>query len=284
MGDGSKLAYPADVHPASRTVIQPTVRRHGAPMRPKEHGAWAVLLGAFVAGAGIAGRFTGSLALLLIVLVGLALANGPLTVLVRRGTDDGAMRSRALRWGGLYAGAGAVAAIPLAFVHPGVLFGFAGLAVAFGVVRVWLVRRRRDRGLAGELIGVAGLSLAGPAATAFVRGMIAPTDAVLWLLLCLYFCSGVFYVRMRVRAAQRNGAQGGHALGACIGFHLLLVLAVAILVAAAVVPWRVGTAFIPALGRVAVGLRVTTPLNLRRLGWSEVAFAAGFVGALVLTF
>lgn len=55
----------------------------GRPVIPKEHGAWAVLYGAFLAGVGVAGRVTLPVTLLLGGVTLLALANGPLTDLAR---------------------------------------------------------------------------------------------------------------------------------------------------------------------------------------------------------
>jgi YwiC-like protein len=254
-------------------------------MRPKEHEAWAVLLGAFLAGIGVAGRITHPVVLLLGALVCLSLANGPMTVLVRSGTADRLVRGRTLRWLFLYTAGVAAFSVPLVLVVSlAVLSQFAVPAIAFAVARVLFVHRGWDRSVAGELVGVFGLGLAGPAVTAISRGAVQSADGVLWLLLCLYFGSGVFYVRMRVRTGLRNAVQGGRSVRACIAYHLLLVGIVAVLGATGVVSWLVGLAFAPALWRVTVGFRRTGRLNLRRLGWSEVAFAAAFVGALVLTF
>lgn len=52
-----------------------------------------------------------------------------------------------------------------------------------------------------------------------------------------------------------------------------------------VIPWPVLLAFAPALWRAAAGLnREEARLDLRRLGWSEVAVATAFVIILVVAF
>ncbi len=67
--------------------------------------------------------------------------------------------------------------------------------------------------------------------------------------------------------------------------HALLIAAVPALSLARVIPWPVLLAFAPALWRAAAGLnREETRLDLRRLGWSEVAVATAFVLILIATF
>jgi hypothetical protein len=131
--------------------------------------------------------------------------------------------------------------------------------------------------------------MVGAAAHAVAVGEIQRTGAVLWLLLFLFFASGVFYVRMRVHGmfAHRKGEPSGltQARWACVGYHALLLAAVPALTVVHLVPWPVLLAYGPALGRTAAGLRQRkADLNLRRLGWSEVALTVIFVSLLVAAF
>ncbi|MFI5339351.1 MAG: hypothetical protein ACHQ7N_05890 [Candidatus Methylomirabilales bacterium] len=120
-------------------------------------------------------------------------------------------------------------------------------------------------------------------------GMGRPISAVLWLLLFLFFASGVFYVRMRVHGlvAQRRGPTSGSnpARWPCVLYHALLIIVIPALFLARLVPWPALLAFAPALWRAAAGLnREETRLDLRRLGWSEVALASAFVILLIAAF
>ena len=266
--------------------------RMGRPIIPREHGAWAVLLGAFLAGVGVGGRATLPVALLLGGVILLALANGPLAVLLRN-PDGGQPRSQrrcALGWLLVY-GAGATACLaPLLVLYQmSFLLSFGMAAALFFVLRAFLVREGEDRSLSGELVGTAGLALAGPVAHAVAVGGAQPIGAVLWLLLFLFFVSGVFYVRMRIRMvlAKRRGttAASKPARTWCVLYHLLLLLVVPALAASNLIPWPALLAFAPALWRAAAGLRrQEAPLNLRRLGWSEVGLTAAFVVLLVSSF
>ena len=271
-----------------KTVNPPVVRR---PIAPKEHGAWAVLYGAFLAGVGVAGHVTVPVILLLGVVTLLAFANGPLTGLLRpaRGEGPTGERRHAVLWLALY-GSGALAALVplLALYRMTFLFPFGMAAACFFVLRAFLVREGDDRSLAGELIGTGGLTLVGPVAHAVAVGQVQPIGAVLWLLLALFFAGGVFYVRMRIRVmiAHRKGAMAasGPARWWCILYHVFLLLLVPALAAGNLIPWAVLLAFAPAIWRAAVGLRRReATLKLRRLGWSEVGLTVAFVLILIVS-
>jgi hypothetical protein len=266
-------------------------QRMGRPIIPKEHGAWAVLYGAFLAGVGVAGRVTLPTMLLLGGVTLLALANGPLAVLLRNpGVQPASDQRRIIGWLLAYGASAAACLAPLLVVYRMTFLVPFGMAAAlFFVLRAFLVREGEDRSLPGELVGTAGLTLVGPTAHAVAVGAAQPTGAVLWLLLFLFFVSGVFYVRMRIRVvlSQRRGTADAPnpARRWCILYHLLLLLAVPALAAVQLIPWPVLLSFAPALWRAAAGLRrQDASLNLKRLGWSEVGLTAAFVVLLVFSF
>ncbi|MGE5850865.1 MAG: YwiC-like family protein [Candidatus Methylomirabilota bacterium] len=259
----------------------------GRPIVPKEHGAWAVIYGAFLVGVGVAGRVTLPVVLLLVGVTAAALANGPFTILVRATPGEAAAerKQRAFTWLLLYAGVAALAFGPLPIIF-GMTFllPFGMGAVFFLLLRAFLVREQDDRTLGAELAGMAGLTMVGPTAHAVAVGQVRPMGAVLWLLLFLFFASGVFYVRMRIHAmvAERRGKSSNPAVRSCVLYHVLLFVVISSLVMIQVIPWPVLLAFAPALWRAAAGLgRKATRLDVRRLGWSEVAVASAFVLLLI---
>jgi hypothetical protein len=269
-----------------------TVSGIGRPILPKEHGAWAVLYGSFLAGMGVSGRVTVPVILLLVGITAATLANGTLGILARSpaGPAHAGRRRHALAWFLIYAGAAALALTPLVGLFRMTFLLPFGLGAAhFFLVRALLIRRREDRGLIGELLGTAGLTMVGAVSHAVAVGEIQPIGLVLWLLLFLFFASGVFYVRMRVHgvAAERRGgrAASNPARGLFVLYHALLILAAPALFLARVAPWPVLLAFAPALWRAAAGLgRNDARLDLHRLGWSEVAVATAFVLLLIAAF
>jgi hypothetical protein len=158
-------------------------------------------------------------------------------------------------------------------------------ACAF-LLRGFFVRQGDDRSLPGELVGMAALTLVGPMAHAVAVDGAQPVGAVLWFLLILFFASGVFYVRMRIRVmlAQRRGipAVSSRARWSCLVFHAFLLLLIPGLAVGHLIPWAVLLAFAPAIWRAAAGLRrQDATLNLKRLGWSEVGLTAVFVLLLI---
>jgi hypothetical protein len=264
----------------------------GRPIVPKEHGAWAVLYGSFLAGAGVAGRVTFPVVCLLVGITAATFANGSLTILARSpaGPVHAERRRQALTWFLLYGAAAAAAFVPLLSIFRMTFLLPFGLAAAFFLVaRAVLIGKHEDRSLIGELVGTAGLSMVGAIAHAVAAGEVRPIGTVLWLLLFLFFASGIFYVRMRVygMVAQRKGVTtaSNPARWSCVLFHALLIVVVPALLLTRVIPWPVLLAFAPALWRAAVGLtREEVRLDLRRLGWSEVAVAVSFVLLLIAAF
>lgn len=264
----------------------------GRPIVPKEHGAWAVLYGSFLAGVGVAGRFTLPVALCLVGITAAAFANASLAILARSNAGEVPMERcrHALTWFLLYGVVAAAALVPLLTVfRMTFLLPFGMTAAFFLLLRAYLIRERDDRTLIGELVGAAGLTMVGAVGHAVSAGEVRPISAVLWLLLWLFFAGGIFYVRMRVHGmvAQRKATPGASnpAFWSCTIYHALLLVAMPALAAARIVPWPVLLAFAPAVWRAAVGLRQeNTRLDLRRLGWSEVAVATSFVILLIAAF
>ena len=264
----------------------------GRPLVPKEHGVWAVLYGSFLVGVGVAGRVTLPVVLCLVGITAAAFANGSLPILVRANTREvhRERRRHARTWILLYGATAATALAPLLLVfRMTFLLPFGVGAAFFLLLRAFLIWERGERTLIGELVGVAGLTMVGPVAHAVSTGEIRPISAVLLLLLFLFFASGIFYVRMRVHGmvAQRKGvtAAPNPARWPCVLYHTLLIVIVPTLFLTHLIPWPVLLAFAPAVWRAAVGLhRDDARLNLRRLGWSEVAVATTFVLLLIAAF
>jgi hypothetical protein len=109
----------------------------------------------------------------------------------------------------------------------------------------------------------------------------------LWLWNGLYFVGGLLYVRMHLAAggAQLDSFAARLRFGApVLGFFCGLMLFLLALTTAHVISWRVLIAFVPSVTRAAFGVgRLAPQLNVKRLGWTEVAHAILFGALLTAT-
>jgi hypothetical protein len=266
--------------------------RIGSPIVPREHGAWAVLYGSFLSGLGVAGQVTLPVGFLLVGITAAAFANGSFTIFAHSapGLIHEGRRRHALIWFLLYAAGAAAALLPLLLVFRMTFLVSFGMGAAFFfVLRMFLIRGREDRTLFGQLAGTAGLTMIGAVTHGVALEEVQPVGAVLWVILFLFFASGVFYVRMRIRGtiAQRKDVPGisNPEFWPCVMYHALLLIVIPAFVVARIVPWAVLLAFAPAWWRAAAGLaRGEARLDIRRLGWSEVAVATAFVVILIAAF
>lgn len=259
--------------------IQEGRSRPGRPL-PREHGAWALLYGPLVAGL-LAARGLGVEELLLIVAAtALFLAREPVARLVR-GSRHGVrsdLRRYWIQWAmgwGLAGLAGVAVLVTLYGRHHLLLLG--GGALPLLGLHLWLTERREDRSTPAELLGIIALALGAPAAWHTATGKLASDGWWLWFLCVLYFSSAVFFVKMQIsrflKVERFAGLRRRH-----IAYHVALVIVLAAVTQAGpVAPW-VGVGFIPIIVRsVAGALRGPTKLNLKRVGYLEVAYTCWFV-------
>ncbi|MFQ5738151.1 MAG: YwiC-like family protein [Acidobacteriota bacterium] len=257
------------------------------PPIPKEHGAWALLYGPFLVVLLAFGHLQARTFLLVATLTAFFLAHEPLARLSRLAPTarTGARATLWKRWVGLYA--------ILGLLFSGLLLAFYGLwnllPLGAGVallltLHLLLASKRKERTLAGELIGALGLTAGAPIAYYVLTEELDGTALLLWFLNLLYFVSGIFYVKMRLsRFMERNDA--GQRTWNCVLYHLFLLLSLALLISQQWLSAIAIAAFAP------IVIRAFWPLirggggrlNLKKIGYSEVAFTAFFVLVLSLT-
>lgn len=204
---------------------------------PREHGTWAMLLAPWIVGVGVTGGLRANHVLLLVAALAFFLAQHHLTAWWRAVTGaraDPVAAAVAGRLVLLSGGAGLLATLPLA-IRIGVapLLPYALAAVVLTGATLWLVARRLDHLLPGQLLAAVGLPLTAPAAWTVTHGRVDRVALALWLLDAAFFVGAVLYVRLKIEARTRRGRLGtlrarlafaGGTLGAD-----LLVLAVAAL-------------------------------------------------------
>lgn len=186
--------------------------------------------------------------------------------------------ARRVTWTALY-GAGAAACLIAAFAgtvesdRTSVLLA-AIVPMGLGAVHAALGIVGRDRTLAAEIVGMAGLASAAPLVVAASGAPLDRRAAGAGALALAYFLSSLAFVR----AYRRRRTTGRIAVAPCAVAHAAIVAALVLL-------WRTGSlpalalaAFAPVVARTAWGL-ARPPRNLAELGWREVGVAAIFAVA-----
>ncbi|MFQ5826418.1 MAG: YwiC-like family protein [Dehalococcoidia bacterium] len=259
-------------------------------MIAKEYGAWSMLLMAFVLGPGVAAHFNVETGLFLGVAVALFLARYPLSLLLKRG-GRGPDRGRLLRWTGIYSSGAILLLLPLLFRYR--LWGLIPLGAAYGVslmVYLYMISRKQERTIWGELWAVAGLSLAAPGAYYAATGLWGKTALLLWLFSLLYSGASVFYVPMKFRhrtlatpgREQKWSFPKGWRLGRRSLLYLgIILLTVGLLALGGQVPSLAPLAFLPLAVKTVSAVFWVRPASIRRIGFTEVAHVALFALLLI---
>lgn len=246
---------------------------------PHEHGAWGQLLLPLVCGLAL-GRLTAAALLLALAVVLFFVAHEPLLVLLgQRGArvreEQGA---RARRWlAALLLAASAAGAAGLALA-PAAARVAALIPVAMAGAVAWLVWRRREKTVAGEVVIAAALASAAAAvALAGETGAVAAVAAVLaWV---ISFAAATLAVHVILVRARSKGTRDPGPLHAA-GVVALAVAAVALAVAG--LPPALPVAAAPTLlVSLGVCLARVSPRRLRPLGWALVGSSLVTLGVLV---
>lgn len=247
---------------------------------PGEHGAWGLLYGSFcvawLAGGGLDHRAP----LLLLSFTGIFLAHEPLVKLIRtwRRSAEESKRRQWSRWLLVYLLTGLLPAIFLLAAHRlWFLLPFGAAAGMLFGLHLTLSLRRRDRTLAGELLGAVALTLTSPAALYAFTESLDSRILQIWIVNLLYFSSGIFFVRMKVSEFIKTESRRRRLIQ-CIVYHLFLVAALALLFVREALPLVAVLAFAPILFRGFWGAAFReSKLNLKRLGYTEVVYTIFYV-------
>jgi len=185
-----------------------------APL-PREHGAWALLIQAFAAGAVLGGRWTW----LLVPACGLALLGfllkEPLIAIARqRFVWRRAMPESRAAAGWLAAElllvllclAALAARVPLLE-----LGGLAGAGLLLTVVAVWLTVKNRQRSMVLQIMSAAGLCSASLLAALAAVGSLPAWAWALWAILSAHATTSipVVHVRLQMKIASRSKTAAG---------------------------------------------------------------------------
>ncbi len=253
---------------------------------PKEHGAWAMLYVSFALGALVAWRLSLATLWALVATTALFFARETLWRL-RRARRQRRPAGDLLRSLGIELGAVALCGALLLWRER--LLGFLPLGAAGVLLLVFNLARteqREARSVVAELVAFAGFAMAAPAAHYATRGAWESLALWLWALCWLYFISSVFHVKATVLAVQpQRRAAFVRMRTVSAVYHGVLALLLGGLVAMQRLPPLVLVAYAPLLVRsFGSMLRRPARLDLRRLGWLEIAYSLVFLFCVTLAF
>lgn len=264
------------------------------PLLPREHGAWAMFLVPFAVGAGVAETVGWETLLLLLATLFLFAARYPASLLAKASARQPTGRlspRRPFLWLAIYVGLGLLFGAPLLWPYGRwALLPLGALGLLFWALHLYLQGRRLERTAWGELLAIAGLSLAAPAAYYGSRGALDRTAFSLWLLTFLYSGSSVFYVKMTIQhlaaKARPSTLAGRWALGRAAALYqgFLLVVATSLALGGSAPPLAL-VAFVPLTFKVARGvLLAPAAVSVRHIGFGEVGHAVLFTVLLLLAY
>jgi hypothetical protein len=250
-----------------------------------------MLLVPWAIGCAVARRLAGQDLLLLVAMLMFFLAHTQLLTWLRlrlvAASDPGALgRARGLVL--LLAGAGGVAILPLLTLDRlTALLALGAIAAALVVASMYLVYRRLDHGLAGQVLAPAGLALSAPAAYSVARGALDRTAVALWAVNVLFFLGAVFYVRLKIDALKRTASLVTPAArlrfaAPTLGIDLAILAAVPIALGfGSLSAWAV-LAFVPTAAQTLAGVaRLDRPARLKRVGILATAHSILFALLLI---
>jgi 4-hydroxybenzoate polyprenyltransferase len=165
-----------------------------------------MLLVAFAVGAGAAGENFLASVLFLLMIVFLFMARHPLSLWLKTRLRNEEAGRGLLLWAGIYLSLMLLSTITLLYLQQRWLL--LPLGILAGMVlflHLYLLWHRKDRTAWGELLEIAGLSLAAPGAYYAATGHLGQTALMLGMLAFLYSGSSVFYVKMKVRQRSWRG-------------------------------------------------------------------------------
>ncbi len=257
---------------------------------PREHGAWGLLFVPLVTGAAIGiHTLAGGLSVLLFAVVALSLfwlrtpvesciGAGPL----RAQTAD---EIRAVQTA--IAGLGSISAVSLTALfwtgHRG-LFLLGAIAAAAFFVQAGLKKLGRRYYMAAQIIGSLGLTATAPGAYYVAAGHLGETAVALWFANWFFAGNQIHFVQTRIHSARLS--EGSEKVRKGLTFfvgQVLMVLALGVAWKIELLPALAIFAFVPALIRGFLWfLPGQKPLQVKRLGWTELAYGVTF-GVLLIT-
>ena len=271
--------------PACEATVSARRERRRALIVPREHGAWGLLLVPPVTGAGVALRHGGAIPPLLLLLtaaVSLFWMRTPLESWLGTSAIRAETKQERMLVGAVLIALGKVAIVALAALlwagnnrHLWLIGAVAALALAAQALIKKAGRRFR---MFFEIVGTIGLTASAPAAYYVMTGKFGHTALILWIANLIFAGNQIHYVQLRIHTARLEGLRAKLSSGWLFALgQAVMTIALTIACVGGLLPPFASLAFAPLLFRGWLYfIQKPTPLEVRRLGWSELAHAVAF--------
>jgi hypothetical protein len=268
-------------------------RRAGSLIAPREHGAWGLLLVPLATG-GAVGLLSGGSILPLLALTIAALALFWLRTPVESLLGAGVVRAQSPEEHRTVGIAIVILAMVVAIALTALFWNgrnrellvlglIALLAFAAQAALRKLSRRTR---MLSQIVGTIGLTITAPAAYYVVTGELNREAWTLWMANFLFAVNQIHFVQLRIHSARLSGwaQKFQHGRSFLLG-EALLTVALLLAWLFQFLPWMAALAFLPLLVRgTAWFFERQKTLVVRRLGWTELAYAIIFGVGLIAGF
>lgn len=260
---------------------------------PREHGAWGMLLVPLATGAIVASRLgvhAGPLVLFIVATLALFWLRTPveawlgLSPIKAQTREERATVLRLIVLLCVIVLASLGILFATGYAHGLVVIGVVA-AVAFGVQEIVKKMGRSGR-MPAQVIGAIGLTSTAAGAYYVASGVLGGTAVSLWIANWLFAADQIHFVQTRIRGSRLNTPGEKFERGKWF-IYAQIVLIVALVTAGAyrLLPLWTLIAFVPALLRgVAWFVRPTQPLDVHKLGFSELRQALMFGALLAVAF
>lgn len=260
---------------------------------PREHGAWGMLLVPLATGAIVASRLgvhAGPLVLFIVATLALFWLRTPveawlgLSPIKAQTREERATVLRLIVLLCVIVLASLGILFATGYAHGLVVIGVVA-AVAFGVQEIVKKMGRSGR-MPAQIIGAIGLTSTAAGAYYVASGVLDGTAVLLWIANWLFAADQIHFVQTRIRGSRLNTPGEKFERGKWF-IYAQIVLIVALVTASAyrLLPLWTLIAFVPALLRgVAWFVRPTQPLDVHKLGFSELRQALMFGALLAVAF
>jgi hypothetical protein len=263
------------------------------PRLPREHGAWAMWSVPLIVGAAVAPVWQWRTLIVIAAALAFFLLRYPLATLIKTRKRPATDRMDLIRWS---IGYGLIAALAGAWL---IVIERLSLLIPIGLIgamlvalNLWLVSRKQEMSIYGELAGIVGLALGAPMTYYAASGQLDGTALMLWLVNALYFGGTVFYIKLKVRQQPRLPAPDRLSERllkgrACLTYQGVALTVIIALVAFDHMPALLPLAFAPMTLKVIYGAarwQDKRTLSLPRLGVIEVIHSIVFAMLVIAAF